>query len=150
MSLNKVMLIGRVGADPDVRQLSGDSKVARVSLATSNRYKDRNGDWVEDTTWHTVQIFGKTAEFVENYVGKGANLYVEGRIRNRKFTDQTGAERSVTEIVAEDVQLLDPRRQQEERQPAPQPQQPARSQAPKRQAPAPAPATDNLQDDLPF
>lgn len=145
------MLIGRVGSDPDVRQLTGDSKVARISLATSNRYKDRNGEWVEDTTWHTVQIFGKSAEFVENYVGKGANLYVEGRIRNRKFTDQTGADRFVTEIVAEDVQLLD-RRQQEERQPAPQPQQPARRQAPRQQAaaPAPAPASDNFQDDLPF
>ncbi len=143
------MLIGRVGSDPDVRQLTGDSKVARISLATSNRYKDRNGEWAEDTTWHTVQVFGKSAEFVENYVGKGANLYVEGRIRNRKFTDQTGADRFVTEIVAEDVQLLD-RRQQEERQPAPQPQQPARRPAPRQQAPTPAPATDNFSDDLPF
>ena len=149
MSLNRVLLIGRVGADPDVRQLSGDSKVARVSLATSNRYKDRNGDWVEDTTWHTIQIFGKSAEFVENYVGKGANLFVEGRIRNRKFTDQTGADRFVTEIVAENVQLLEQRQQQEERQSAPQarPQQPARRPAPKQQAPTPQIDVDS---DLPF
>lgn len=146
-SLNKVMLIGRVGNDPDVRTLTGDSKVARVSLATSTRYKDRNGEYVEDTTWHTIQVFGKSAEFVENYVGKGANLFVEGRIRNRKFTDQTGAERSVTEIVAENVQLLDARQQQEERQPAPHPQQPARRQAPKPQGPAPQIDVDS---DLPF
>ena len=124
MSLNKCLLIGRVGADPDVRTLSGDKKVARISLATSERRKDKNGEYVEETTWHTVQVWDKSAEFVENHVHKGSQLFVEGRIRTRKFTDQTGADRSVTEIAADSVQLLDPRRN-EERQET-QPQRPAR------------------------
>lgn len=137
--------MGRIGQDPDVRTLSSDNKVARLSLATSTRYKDRNGESVEETTWHIIQVFGKTAEFVENYIHKGSNVFVEGRIRNRKFTDQTGAERSVTEIVAENVQLLDPRQQQN-----PQPSRQTSRPAPRQQAPAPEPETDNFSDDLPF
>lgn len=105
MSLNKVMLLGNVGQDPNVRTLK-DGIIASISLATSERYKDRNGDTKENTEWHSVQVFGKTAEFVQNYVNKGDQLFVEGKIRTRKYTDKNGVERTVTEVVAENVQRI--------------------------------------------
>ena len=162
MSLNKVLLIGRCGNDPDVRTVSGDKKVARISLATSERRKDKNGEYVEETTWHTVQVWDKSAEFVENYVRKGAQLFVEGRIRTRKYTDQTGVEKFVTEIAGDSIQLLDPRRTEERQEE--QQQRPSRpafvpdpAPAPARRtrtAPAaPAPVVEDLPEDgngLPF
>lgn len=108
-TLNKVMLIGNVGK-VDIRTLEGGSKIATLSLATSEKYKDRSGEWKEDTTWHNIVVYGNTASVVERYVSKGSRLYVEGRIRNRKYTDRDGNERSVTEIVASNVELLDPKK----------------------------------------
>ena len=96
MSLNKVMLIGNVGKDPEVRYLEGAGqngagrKVATFTLATSERYRDRNGDSRENTEWHNIVAWGQPADIVERFVKKGTQLYIEGRLRTRSWTDKTG------------------------------------------------------------
>ena len=106
MPLNKVMLIGNVGKDPEIRYLEGDSKVATIRMATSEKYRDRDGRQKEYTEWHTVAAWRTTADLVEKYVRKGSLLYVEGRLRTRSWTDKTGVQKSATEIVAENIQFL--------------------------------------------
>lgn len=107
MSLNKVMLIGNVGQDPEVRYLdNSQAKVARVRLATSERFTDRNGESRENTEWHTVVCWRRLADLIEKYVKKGTMIYVEGRLQTREWTDSTGAKRYSTEINADNVQLL--------------------------------------------
>jgi single-strand DNA-binding protein len=105
--LNKVMLIGNLGADPEVRYTAGGSAVANIRLATAEAWRDReSGEQQERTEWHRVVFFGKLAEIVEQYVKKGSQLYVEGRIQTRKWQDKEGNERFSTEIVASDMQML--------------------------------------------
>ena len=147
MALNKWMGIGNVGADPDVRYLENNSKVASFRLACSERYTDRNGEKKENTEWVPVVVFGKPADFVENYVKKGSQLYVEGKLRTRVYKDKSGADRAVTEILADNVQMLGSR-QGVERPFAPA-ERPMSAPAPA--APAAAPA-ENFEptDDLPF
>ena len=109
MSLNKVMLIGNVGRDPEVRYLdgnSGNAKVATFTLATTERYRDRNGETRENTEWHNIVAWRNTADVVEKFVKKGTQLYIEGRIRTRSWDDQTGNKRYTTEIIADTLQLL--------------------------------------------
>ena len=109
MSLNKAMLIGNVGRDPEVRYLDGNSgqaKVATFTLATTERYRDRNGETRENTEWHNIVAWRNTAEVVEKYVKKGTQVYIEGRIRTRSWDDQTGNKRYTTEIIADTLQLL--------------------------------------------
>ena len=106
--LNKVMLIGNVGSI-EVRKLE-TGKVALVSLATTERYKDRNGERRDDTTWHNLVVYGKLAPVVEKYVQKGSSIYIEGRIRRSKYTDRDGNERVTNEIVVDSLKLLDARR----------------------------------------
>lgn len=109
MSLNKVMLIGNVGKDPEVRYLdgaSGNSKVATFTLATTERYKDRNGETKELTEWHNIVAWRGLADIIEKYVKKGTQLYIEGRIRTRSWDDQSGNKRYTTEIMADNMQLL--------------------------------------------
>lgn len=107
MSLNKVMLIGNVGQDPEVRYLNdSQSKVARIRLATTERYTDRNGEVKESTEWHTVSCWRRLADLVEKHVRKGTQIYVEGRLQTREWTDNTGAKRFSTEVSADNLQLL--------------------------------------------
>lgn len=109
MSLNKVMLIGNVGRDPEIRYVdgpSGNAKVAQFTLATTERYKDRNGEMRENTEWHNIVVWRSTADVVEKYVKKGTQLYIEGRLRTRSWDDQTGNKRYTTEIIADNLQLL--------------------------------------------
>ncbi len=109
MSLNKAMLIGNVGRDPEVRYLdgqSGNAKVATFTLATTERYRDRNGETRENTEWHNIVAWRNTADVVERFVKKGTQLYIEGRIRTRSWDDQTGNKRYTTEIIADTLQLL--------------------------------------------
>ena len=110
--LNKVLLIGNVGQDPEVRYLDGNNgnggnaKVATIRLATSERYRDRNGEQRENTEWHSVVAWRNLADLAENFIKKGTQIYVEGKIRSREYTDQTGAKRYRTEIIADNIQLL--------------------------------------------
>jgi len=129
MSLNKVMLIGNVGKDPDVRYLESNpsnpganAKVASFPLATSERYRDRSGELRENTEWHNIVVWRGNADVVEKYVRKGTQLYVEGRLRTRQWTDQTGNKRYTTEVVADTLQLLGKRPDGQPEGPVAQPQ----------------------------
>lgn len=105
--INKVILVGNLGADPEVRATNSGLKVANIRLATSERQKDRaTGEWGEHTEWHRVVFFGRTAEVVEQYCQKGRQLYIEGRLRTRKWQDQSGNDRYSTEIIGDRVQFL--------------------------------------------
>ena len=107
MALNKVLLIGNVGKDPDVRHLEGGASVATFTLATTERYKDKSGDLKEITEWHTIVCWRQLAELAEKFIKKGSQIFVEGRIRTRSWDDQqSGAKRYATEIMADTVQLL--------------------------------------------
>ena len=112
MSLNKVMLIGNVGRDPEVRYLEGNNpgaqgrKVATFTLATSERFRDRSGETRENTEWHNIVAWGQPADVCERFVRKGTQLYIEGRLRTRKYTDRQGMEKYTTEINVDTLQLL--------------------------------------------
>ena len=99
--INKVILIGNVGGDPEIRRMPSGDPVANVSLATSESWKDKQGQKQERTEWHRVVFFGKVAEVVEKYVRKGSKLYVEGKLRTRKWQDQGGQDRYTTEVVVD-------------------------------------------------
>ncbi len=113
MSLNKVMLIGNVGNDPEVRYLesnpqnpAANAKVASFRLATTERYRDRSGELRENTEWHSVVVWRNNADVAEKFVRKGSQVYIEGKLRTRQWTDQTGNKRYTTEVVADTLQLL--------------------------------------------
>ncbi|KND61097.1 Single-stranded DNA-binding protein [Candidatus Burkholderia verschuerenii] len=106
-SVNKVILVGNLGADPETRSLPSGDAVANIRLATTDRYRDKaSGEFKELTEWHRVAFFGRLAEVVRDYLKKGSSVYIEGRIRTRKWTDQSGQERYSTEIVADQMQML--------------------------------------------
>ncbi|MDR5755896.1 single-stranded DNA-binding protein [Caballeronia sp. LZ035] len=106
-SVNKVILVGNLGADPETRYLPSGDAVANIRLATTDRYKDKaSNEFKELTEWHRVAFFGRLAEIVNEYLKKGSSVYIEGRIRTRKWTDQAGQERYSTEIVADQMQML--------------------------------------------
>lgn len=124
MSLNKVMLIGNVGRDPEIRYLEGgaaqggNSKVATFTLATTERFKDRSGEMRENTEWHNIVAWRQSADVAEKFIRKGTQIYVEGRLRTRSWTDQSGVKKFTTEIVVDNLQLLGKR---PDGAPAPQP-----------------------------
>ncbi|CAN7508969.1 single-stranded DNA-binding protein [Trinickia sp. LjRoot230] len=106
-SVNKVILVGNLGADPEVRYLPSGDAIANIRLATTDRYKDKtSGEMKENTEWHRVVFFGRLAEIVNEYLKKGSAVYIEGRIRTRKWQGQDGQDRYSTEIVAEQMQML--------------------------------------------
>src|SRR5688572_28423702 len=105
-SVNKVILIGNLGADPETRYLPSGDAVTNIRIATTDTWKDKSGEKQEHTEWHSVAFFGKTAEIAGEYLKKGSPVYVEGRIRTRKWQDKEGQERYSTEIVADRMQLL--------------------------------------------
>jgi len=106
-SVNKVILVGNLGADPEVRYLPSGDAVANIRLATTDRYKDKqSGEFKEMTEWHRISFFGRLAEIVSEYLKKGSSVYIEGRIRTRKYQAQDGTERYSTEIVADQMQML--------------------------------------------
>lgn len=137
MSLNKVMLIGNVGKDPEVRHLESGVATASFTIATSERYKDRNGEMKEQTEWHNVVCWRTQAEIAEKYVRKGSQLYVEGKIRNRSYNDRDGVTRYITEIVADTFQMLGRKSDNPGYQ---APGAGYQASAPSYQAPAPTPA----------
>ena len=103
---NRVQLIGRVGQDPEVKTLEGGKKLVTVSIATNDVYYKENGDKVEQTEWHRVTAWGKTADIIEKYVVKGKEIGIEGKLTHRSYDDKNGEKRYVTEIVANEVLLL--------------------------------------------
>ncbi len=161
-SVNKVILVGNCGRDPEIRYLPSGQAVANISVATSSRRKDKNsGEMVEDTQWHRVTFFDRLAEIVGEYVKKGRPIYVEGRLSYRKYTDKDGIEKSATDIIATELQLLGGREGMggpgggdedgggAPRRSAP----PQRSAAPASRPPAaskPATGFDDMDDDIPF
>jgi single-strand DNA-binding protein len=108
-TVNKVILIGRLGADPEIRATPSGMSVGNINVATNRVYKDRNGQMQDETTWHRVVLWGKTADLAKEYLQKGARVYIEGRIQNRSWDDQSGQKRYTTEIVCEQLQFLDTR-----------------------------------------
>ena len=106
-SLNKAMIIGRLGQDPDVRYTQSNTAVANMSIATSERYKDNMGEWKENTEWHRVVAWGRTAEICQEYLKKGSQVYIEGPIQTRKWEDKDGQTRYTTEIKALKMTMLD-------------------------------------------
>ena len=164
-AVNKVILIGNCGRDPEIRYLPSGQAVANVSIATTSRRKDRtSGETVEDTQWHRVTFYDRLAEIAGEYVKKGRPIYVEGRLKYGKYTDQAGVEKNTVDIIATEMQLLGGREGMggpsggdedggaPARRPAPAPR-PAASAAPaSRPAPAARPASgfDDMDDDIPF
>ena len=167
-SVNKVILVGNCGRDPEIRYLPSGQAVANVTLATSTRRKDKNtGETIEDTQWHRITFFDRLAEIAGEYVKKGRPIYVEGRLKYGKFTNKDGMEQNTCDIVATELQLLGGREgmggpggDDEGGGGAPPPRRmpaaaPPRAAAPApaaRQAPAPRPASgfDDMDDDIPF
>ena len=158
--VNKVILVGNVGNDPEVRYMPNGNAVANVSVATSETWKDKNtGDQQEKTEWHRVVFFNRLAEIVEQYVKKGSKLYLEGRLQTRSW-DQDGVKRYTTEIVANEMQMLDSRgasqgdsnfgQGQPAQQSQPQGQGQPQNQGGSGGSSQQAPAFDNFDDDIPF
>jgi single-strand DNA-binding protein len=165
-SVNKVILVGNCGRDPEIRYLPSGQAVANVSVATSSRRKDKNtGESIEDTQWHRVTFYDRLAEIAGEYVKKGRPIYVEGRLKYGKYTDQSGVEKNTVDIVATELQLLGGREGMggpagggdDEGGGAPPPRRAAPAPAPRAATPAPrqAPAKsasgfDDMDDDIPF
>lgn len=149
-SVNKVILVGNLGKDPEVRYAPSGDAIANVTLATTENWKDKNGEKQEKTEWHRVSFFGKTAEVAGQYLKKGSQVYVEGRIQTRKWTDKEGQERYTTEIVADKMQMLGGRSSSTSMDNTESPR-PATRPAPVSSPAKPAGANfDDLEDDIPF
>ena len=147
-SVNHVSLLGNLGNDPEVRYLPSGDAVANISLATSDRYKDKtSGEMKEATEWHRVAFFGKLAEIVNQYLKKGATVYIEGRIRTRKYQAQDGTDRYSTEIVADKMQMLGGKSEGGERQ---QPRRQESAQRPAASQPSGGGGFSEMDDDIPF
>lgn len=163
-SLNKVMLIGRLGADPELRTTPNGNQVVNFNLATDESYKDKNGQRVERTEWHRIVVWDKLAEICKQYLSKGRLVYIEGRLTTRSWEDkETGKKQYITEVVATDMQMLESKSASSSEPPAPPgeaygneiaPKASATSAPPKAAAPkpqpAPEPVADPKNDDLPF
>ena len=163
-SVNKVILIGNCGRDPEIRYLPSGQAVANISIATTSRRKDRtSGETVEDTQWHRVTFYDRLAEIAGEYVKKGRPIYIEGRLKYGKYTDQAGVEKNTVDIIATEMQLLGGREGMggpsgggddeggtPARRPAAAPR-PAASAAPAgKPATKPASGFDDMDDDIPF
>ena len=154
--INKVILVGNLGNDPDVRYTAGGAAIANVSIATTEGWKDReSGEMQEKTEWHKVVFFGKLAEIVAEYVKKGSQIYIEGRLQTRKWQDKEGNERYTTEIVANEMQMLGGRSSGGGGGPGgnPERERPAPSEGssqPSRSSARPAADQNFVDDDIPF
>jgi single-strand DNA-binding protein len=144
--VNKVILVGNLGNDPETRTLPSGGSVSNISVATSEVWKDKNtGEKQERTEWHRVVFFNRLAEIVPQYLRKGSKVYIEGSLRTRKWQDQSGHDRYSTEIVASEMQMLDSRGQQQGGQQGGQQQ--GYGDYPEA---APAAPTEGVDDDIPF
>jgi single-strand DNA-binding protein len=167
-SVNKVILVGNCGRDPEIRYLPSGQAVANISVATSSRRKDKNtGESIEDTQWHRVTFYDRLAEIAGEYVKKGQPIYVEGRLKYGKYVDQAGVEKNTVDIIATEMQLLGKREGMggnsgdegssssggySRPAPASRPSAPAPAprQAPQQAQARPASGFDDMDDDIPF
>ncbi len=134
-SVNKAIIVGHLGQDPELRYTSSGEAAANISVATSEQWKDKHsGEQKEQTEWHRISFFGKPAEIVCQYLRKGSQIYIEGKIRSKKYTDKNGIERTAFEIIAESFKMLGSK---------------SESGSTKKAAPA-APQSDIPHDDIPF
>ena len=158
-SVNKVILLGNLGRDPETRYTTGGDAVTNLSVATSEQWKDKNGEKQERTEWHRVVLFGRQAEVAGEYLKKGRSVYIEGRLQTRKYTDKDGVEKQSTDIIATEMQLLGGREGMggpsgggdddgtvARRAPAPASRPPASKPA----ASKPSTGFDDMDDDIPF
>ncbi|WP_413673281.1 single-stranded DNA-binding protein [Massilia cellulosiltytica] len=164
-SVNKVIIVGNLGRDPEIRYMPSGDAIANIAVATSYKSKDRNtGEQKELTEWHRISFFGRLAEIVGQYLKKGSSVYVEGRLQTRKYTDKDGIERYATDIIAENMQMLGGRQgmgggdsfgggddmggyDAAPSRPAPRQAPPAPAARPQ---PKPAPNFSDMDDDIPF
>ncbi|WP_434778230.1 single-stranded DNA-binding protein [Neisseria sp. Ec49-e6-T10] len=160
MSVNKVILLGNLGRDPEVRYMPNGEAVANFSIATSENWKDKNGERVTRTEWHNIVLYRRLAEIAGQYLKKGSSIYIEGRIQSRKYQGKDGIERTAYEIVGNEMKMVGGRNdsgsapmmdndyapaQQQAAQPASPPP------APRKMEPKPAaPVVDDFDDDIPF
>ncbi len=157
MSVNQVILIGRLGRDPEVRYLPNGEAVANFGLATSENWKDRNGEKQERTEWHNIVMYRKLAEIAGQYLKKGAQVYITGRIQSRKYAGKDGIERTAYEIIAGEMKMLGSKQdgshsEASDTKPAP-PAKPTANQYAQAKGAGRAPSTkvvDDLDDDIPF
>jgi single-strand DNA-binding protein len=154
-SVNKVILVGNLGADPETKYLPSGDAVANIRLATTDRWKDKaSGEMKEATEWHRIAFFGRLAQIVGEYLKKGSQVYVEGRIRTRKWQDKDGQDRYSTEIVADSMQMLGGRSGSGEPRGEPMGARAAESKAPAAVGPGGAAKKpgkfDDMEDDIPF
>ncbi len=146
-SVNKVILVGNLGADPETRFMPSGDPICNLRLATTDSYKDKSsGEKKESTEWHRIVMFGRLAEIAGQYLKKGSQVYIEGRIQTRKWTDKEGQERYSTEIVANEMKMLGKR----EGMGVPQDSHDSADYAPAPRKDKPKPAFDDLGDDIPF
>ena len=143
MSLNKVILIGRLGRDPETRYMPNGDAVCNFSVATSEKWKDQSGQPKERTEFHNITMYRKLAEIAAQYLKKGSQVYLEGKIQSRKYTDKQGVERTAYDIVCSEMKMLGGKAEGAERQNTP-PSPPAQQQT---AAPMPK---DDIDDDVPF
>jgi single-strand DNA-binding protein len=164
-SVNKVIIVGNLGRDPEIRHMPSGDAIANIAVATSYKTKDRNtGEQKELTEWHRITFFGRLADIVGQYLKKGSSVYVEGRLQTRKYTDKDGIERYATDIIAENMQMLGGRQggagsqshddggydsgyETPPSRPAPRQAPPAPAARPQ---PKPAPNFSDMDDDIPF
>ena len=162
-SVNKVILLGNLGRDPEVRYMPNGDAVANFSIATTETWKDKQGNRQEKTEWHNIAMYRRLAEIAGEYLKKGSSVYIEGRLQTRKWQDKQGNDRYTTEIIADQLQMLGGRNGGGAGQPPaqdpggaahPQQQTPAAADAtpppPSRQEPAPGGSFGDLDDDIPF
>lgn len=157
MSVNKVILVGNLGRDPEVRYMPNGDAVANFSVATSESWKDKSGERMSRTEWHNIVIYRKLAEIAGQYLKKGSSVYLEGRIQSRKYTGKDGIERTAYEVIANEMKMLGGRNDGAS---APMGADSAYAAAPQIQAEPPAaprkmenkpvPIVDDLDDDIPF
>ena len=141
-SLNKVMLIGSLGRDPEIRYMPNGDAACNLSVATSETWKDKSGEKQERTEWHRISMFGKLAEIAGQYLAKGSSVYLEGKLQTRKWTDKDGVDKYTTEIIADRMQMLGGKEQRQGQQ-----QEQRKESQPIRQQRPPA---DDFDDQIPF
>lgn len=155
-SVNKVILVGNLGRDPEIRYSAEGSAICNISLATTSQWKDRNtGERREETEWHRIVFYNRLAEIAGEYLRKGRSIYVEGRLRTRKWQDKEGQDRYTTEIIGDQMQMLggrgddmgSPSGDFSSQAPAPMQQRPAPAQRPAQQEPT---NLADMDDDIPF